>query len=136
MSMPSWKQYGLFRLAPAFGFCAAVLAVSAEEAPKADAGAPPADSRPAASSESAPAVRDLKNNLCGWEALSWGDLNAVEQQTWAVLGWQSASWDGEAGAQRPASELKEWAELTPAEQESATKLGYDQASWNSINCPE
>lgn len=64
-----------------------------------------------------------------WDSFDWAELNPAEQATWAVLGWDEASWTGDAG--EPASENKDWAELTADEQAAATKLGYTQSLWDA-----
>jgi hypothetical protein len=65
-----------------------------------------------------------------WDAFDWSELNTTEQELWGVLGWDEASWQGEA--EEPASESKDWSELNAAEQRAAEQLGYDQAYWDAV----
>jgi len=65
-----------------------------------------------------------------WDAFDWSDLTAAEQELWGVLGWDEASWQGEAD--EPASESKDWSELNTEEQRAAEQLGYDQDYWDSV----
>jgi hypothetical protein len=45
-----------------------------------------------------------------------------------VLGWDEASWEGEA--KKPPSEDKYWRQLTDEERSAAEKLGYTKESWD------
>jgi hypothetical protein len=65
-----------------------------------------------------------------WGALDWADLSSAEQALWQVLGWDEASWSGEAPA--PASEGLYWNELSAREQAAAQLLGYDATSWDGV----
>ena len=64
-----------------------------------------------------------------WEQFDWDEFNAAEQRLWGILGWNEASWDGDANG--VASESKSWNELTEDEQVAAEQLGYTQASWDA-----
>jgi len=68
------------------------------------------------------------DDLNFWEECSWADMTAAEQDLWAKLGWNEASWEGEA--KQPASEDKYWNQLSSAEQAAATALGYTKATWD------
>jgi hypothetical protein len=59
-----------------------------------------------------------------WDSFDWAELTPAEQALWGILGWDEASWQGEA--EEPASEDKDWAELSDAERAAAEQLGYDQ----------
>ncbi|MFP4345495.1 MAG: hypothetical protein ACLFU8_12440 [Anaerolineales bacterium] len=84
--------------------------------------------RPDASDVRVPkAAEDLE---AFWDAFDWSDLTTAEQELWGVLGWNEASWQGEAD--EPASESKDWSALTAEEQRAAQQLGYDQAYWDSL----
>lgn len=75
-------------------------------------------------------VRQPEGDVNGfWEQFDWTDLTAAEQAAWGALGWDKASWQGEAEA--PASEAKAWGELTDSEREAAERLGYYQEYWDS-----
>ena len=65
-----------------------------------------------------------------WDEFDWTDLTPAEQALWGVLGWDEASWQGEAD--EPASESKDWSELTDEERSAAGKLGYDETYWDSL----
>ncbi|MCG6909340.1 MAG: hypothetical protein LJE94_04360 [Deltaproteobacteria bacterium] len=68
------------------------------------------------------------DDLQFWEDCAWTDMTPAEQDLWKVLGWNEASWEGEA--KQPASEDKYWNALTPEEQAAATALGYTKESWD------
>lgn len=65
-----------------------------------------------------------------WDAFDWSELTPAEQELWGALGWDEASWQGDAD--EPASESKDWSELSEEEQRAAEQLGYDQAYWDSV----
>jgi hypothetical protein len=65
-----------------------------------------------------------------WDAFDWSDLTSAEQELWGTLGWDEASWQGEAD--EPASESKDWSELSASEQQAAEQLGYDPAYWDAV----
>jgi hypothetical protein len=64
-----------------------------------------------------------------WDQFNWDELTTAEQDLWGILGWDEASWQGEAD--EPASESKAWSELSNDELDAAGQLGYDEASWNA-----
>lgn len=68
------------------------------------------------------------DDLNFWEECGWADMTQAEQELWNVLGWDEASWEGEA--KKPESEDKYWGGLSPEEQAAATTLGYTQATWD------
>ena len=68
------------------------------------------------------------DDLNFWEECAWTDMTPAEQDLWKVLGWDEASWEGEA--KQPASEDKYWKALSAEEQSAATALGYTQATWD------
>jgi len=63
-----------------------------------------------------------------WDTFSWNDMTKAEQEQWAVLGWDEASWEGDA--KNPASEDKYWKQLSDEEQEACEKLGYSKRLWD------
>ena len=63
-----------------------------------------------------------------WDAFGWADMTKAEQALWGVLGWDEASWEGEA--KNPASEDKYWNQLSDAEKEACKKLGYNKRLWD------
>lgn len=65
-----------------------------------------------------------------WYEFDWTDLTPAEQTLWGVLGWDEASWQGEAD--EPASDSKDWSELTDKERSAAEQLGYDEKYWHSL----
>ena len=65
-----------------------------------------------------------------WDEFDWTDLTPAEQALWGVLGWDEASWQGEAD--EPVSESKDWSELTDEERSAAEQLGYDETYWDSL----
>jgi hypothetical protein len=65
-----------------------------------------------------------------WDAFDWSELTPTEQELWGVLGWDEASWQGEAD--EPASEEMDWSELSADQQRAAEQLGYDQAYWDAV----
>jgi hypothetical protein len=65
-----------------------------------------------------------------WDEFDWTDLTPAEQALWRLLGWDEASWQGEAD--EPASESKDWSELTNEERSAAEQLGYDETYWDSL----
>ena len=65
-----------------------------------------------------------------WDAFEWRELSAREQALWAELGWDEASWQG--NADEPASERKLWSELTEAERNAATALGDEAEYWDYL----
>ena len=68
------------------------------------------------------------DDLNFWEECAWTDMTPAEQDLWNVLGWDEASWEGEA--KQPASEDKYWNQLSEEEQMAATKLGYTKETWD------
>jgi len=68
------------------------------------------------------------DDLNFWEECSWTDMTAAEQDLWKVLGWDEASWEGEA--KQPASEDKYWNQLSSEEQAAASALGYTKETWD------
>ena len=66
-----------------------------------------------------------------WDGFDWTDLTPAEQALWGLLGWDEASWQGEAD--EPASESKAWSELTNEERSAAEQLGYDETYWDSLH---
>ena len=62
-----------------------------------------------------------------WDEFDWTDLTPAEQALWGLLGWDEASWQGEAD--EPASESKAWSELTNEQRSAAEQLGYDETYW-------
>jgi hypothetical protein len=68
------------------------------------------------------------DNIDFWEEVGWADMTAAEQELWIKLGWDEASWEGEA--KQPASEDKYWNQLSSEEQAAATALGYTKESWD------
>ena len=68
------------------------------------------------------------NDLNFWEEAGWSDLTPAEQALWMKLGWNEASWEGDA--KQPASEDKYWNQLSAEEQAAATALGYTKATWD------
>ncbi|MEN8244038.1 MAG: hypothetical protein ABFS43_03965 [Thermodesulfobacteriota bacterium] len=68
------------------------------------------------------------DDLNFWEECGWADMTQAEQELWKVLGWDEASWEGEA--KQPASEDKYWGGLSPEEQAAATALGYTKETWD------
>ena len=68
------------------------------------------------------------DNIAFWEEVGWADMTAAEQALWMKLGWDEASWEGEA--KQPASEDKYWKQLSSEEQAAATTLGYTKESWD------
>jgi hypothetical protein len=65
-----------------------------------------------------------------WNGFDWADLTQAEQALWEILGWDEASWQGEAD--EPASESKKWSELTDEERSAAEQLGYDETYWDAL----
>lgn len=63
-----------------------------------------------------------------WEEAAWSDLTPAEQELWKVLGWDEASWEGEA--KKPPSEDLYWNQLSDDERMAATKLGYTKETWD------
>jgi hypothetical protein len=63
-----------------------------------------------------------------WEEAGWAELTPAEQALWMVLGWDEASWEGEA--KKPPSEDLYWNQLSEEERMAATKLGYTKATWD------
>lgn len=63
-----------------------------------------------------------------WEEASWSELTPAEQELWKVLGWDEASWEGEA--KKPPSEDLYWNQLSEEERMAATKLGYTKETWD------
>ena len=70
----------------------------------------------------------VRTDIAFWEECGWADMTAAEQDLWAKLGWNEASWEGEA--KQPASEDKYWKQLSSVEQAAATALGYTKATWD------
>ena len=70
----------------------------------------------------------VRQDLNLWEEAGWSELTPAEQELWKVLGWNEASWVGEA--KKPPSEDKYWNQLNPEEQAAASKLGYTKESWD------
>ena len=68
------------------------------------------------------------DDLNFWEECAWTDMTPAEQDLWKVLGWDEATWEGEA--KQPDSEDKYWKALSAEEQTAATALGYTQATWD------
>ncbi len=64
-----------------------------------------------------------------WDAFSWSDMTKAEQALWAVLGWDEASWEGDA--KNPASEDKYWKQLSAEEIDACKKLGYNKRLWDN-----
>ena len=64
-----------------------------------------------------------------WDEFDWGNLTCGKQALWTVLGWDTASWQGEA--QYPVSEFKTWRDLTEREQAAAVLLGYSEELWDA-----
>ena len=64
-----------------------------------------------------------------WDQFDWDDLTCAEQALWGVLGWERASWQGEA--QYPASEFETWKNLAEREQAAAVLLGYGEELWDA-----
>ena len=69
------------------------------------------------------------DNIDFWEEVAWADMTAAEQELWKKLGWDEASWEGDA--KQPASEDKYWKQLSDEEQAAATALGYTKESWDA-----
>ena len=63
-----------------------------------------------------------------WDEAGWADLTPAEQALWMVLGWDEASWEGEA--KKPPSEDLYWNQLSEEERMAATKLGYTKETWD------
>ncbi len=63
-----------------------------------------------------------------WEDAGWVDLTMAEQALWMEMGWNEASWEGEA--KKPPSEDLYWNQLSEKERMAATKLGYTKATWD------
>jgi len=63
-----------------------------------------------------------------WDEAGWSELTPAEQELWQILGWDEASWEGEAA--QPASEDKYWFGLSEEERAAAGKLGYTKESWD------
>ena len=68
------------------------------------------------------------DDLNFWEECAWTDMTPAEQDLWKVLGWDEASWEGEA--KQPASAAPSWGGLSPEEQAAATALGYTKETWD------
>jgi len=64
-----------------------------------------------------------------WDEFQWEELYPSEQGLWEILGWDEASWRGEA--EEPDPEYKAWGELTDKERTAAGQLGYDEQSWDA-----
>lgn len=64
-----------------------------------------------------------------WDSMGWGELTKAEQELWAVLGWDEASYEGEA--KQPASEDKYWKQLNDAERDACKKLSYTKRLWDN-----
>jgi hypothetical protein len=64
-----------------------------------------------------------------WDAMGWSELTKAEQALWGVLGWDEASYEGEAKA--PASEDKYWKSLNDGERDACKKLGYTKRLWDN-----
>jgi hypothetical protein len=64
-----------------------------------------------------------------WDSMGWTELTKAEQALWAVLGWNAASYEGEA--KQPASEDKYWKQLNDAERAACEKLGYTKRLWDN-----
>jgi hypothetical protein len=68
------------------------------------------------------------DDIAFWEEVGWADMTPAEQALWKKLGWDEASWEGDA--KQPASEDKYWKQLSAEEQAAATTLGYTKATWD------
>ena len=68
------------------------------------------------------------DDLSLWDEAGWSELTPAEQALWKILGWDEASWEGEAA--QPASEDKYWFGLSEEERAAAEKLGYTKESWD------
>jgi hypothetical protein len=68
------------------------------------------------------------DNLKLWDEAGWTDLTPAEQALWKDLGWDEASWEGEA--KKPPSEDMYWKQLTDKERMAAEKLGYTKETWD------
>jgi hypothetical protein len=64
-----------------------------------------------------------------WDSMGWVELTKAEQALWAVLGWNEASWEGEA--KQPASEDKYWKSLNDEERSACKKLSYTKRLWDN-----
>ncbi len=74
-------------------------------------------------------VRAPSHNPDGfWDSIGWTDMTQAEQELWKVLGWNEASWEGEA--KKPASDNKYWRQLSDEEKDAATKLGFNKSLWD------
>jgi hypothetical protein len=68
------------------------------------------------------------DDLSLWDEAGWSELTPAEQELWKVLGWDEASWEGEA--KKPPSEDLYWNQLSEEERSAATKLGYTKETWD------
>jgi hypothetical protein len=75
-------------------------------------------------------IRDI--DVCDWSDLDWEDMETVEQNAWAVLGWNEFRWDHEA--EPMASYSKDWEDLSAGERGALTDLGYDEDDWDDDDC--
>ena len=74
-------------------------------------------------------VRDI--DVCDWSDLDWDDMESVEQNAWAVLGWTEERWDKRW---EPVSDKKDWEDLSAGERGAITDLGYDEEDWDDDDC--
>ena len=65
-----------------------------------------------------------------WDGFDWNELELAEQKLWRLLGWNEASWLGDA--KEPFSEGLSWRELSSEERDAAMQLGYDKRYWNRL----
>ena len=83
-------------------------------------------------STSANAVVGIRHiDVCDWSDIDWEDMETVEQNAWAVLGWTEERWDK---GWEPASDSKDWEDLSAGEQGALTDLGYSEDSWDDDDC--
>ena len=76
-----------------------------------------------------PADTVRSNDINFWEEVGWTDMTPAEQALWKKLGWDEASWEGDA--KQPASEDKYWNQLSSEEKAAATTLGYTKETWDA-----
>jgi len=68
------------------------------------------------------------DDLNFYEEAGWADLTPAERALWIELGWDEASWEGEA--KKPPSEDMYWNQLSDKERMAAEKLGYTKETWD------
>ncbi len=85
---------------------------------------------PSTSANAVVGVRDI--DVCEWSDLDWEDMETVEQNAWAVLGWTEDAWDH--SAEPRFSYAKDWEDLSAGQRGALTDLGYDEDDWDDDDC--